>query len=400
MSVSGAGTARIAVIIAKLGPYHVARMQAVSRLVGPEALLVLEVARESREYAWTPVASSEFRRRTLIDTEYEALSRRALKALMTRALEQEQPEVVVVNGWGFPEARAALAWCRRRSRVAVLMSDSQERDLPRMLFKETTKRAILEDVDAALVGGDRHVDYLEHLGFDRDRAVTGYDVVDNDYFAQGADRARAEAGLRQRMGLPARYLVVTTRLVPKKNVLRLLDAFAMYRRRLGAEAWDLVVIGDGPERPRVEARREALGLEGTMHLAGFKQYPDLPAYYGLASGFVLPSVSDQWGLVVNEAMACGLPALVSHACGASELVRDGENGFRFDPLSTADMARAMSDLTGESARLAEMGRAARAAVAVLSPETFAAALFRAVDLGRAHRGQRQRALLPNPALWY
>jgi len=398
--VSGAGAARIAVIIAKVGPYHVARMRAVGALVGSNALLVLEVARESREYTWTPVESSGFRRRTLVAEEYEALSSRALKALMTAALEEEQPEAVAVNGWGFPEARAALAWCRRRSRVSVLMSDSQERDLPRLLFKETAKRAILQDVDAALVGGYRHVAYLEQLGLDRARVVTGYDVVDNDYFQQGADRARAEAGLRQRMGLPARYLVLPTRFVPKKNLLRLLDAFAMYRRRLGDEAWDLVVIGDGPERPRVEARRQALGLEGVVHLVGFKQYPDLPAYYGLASGFILPSVSDQWGLVVNEAMACGLPVLVSHACGASELVRDGENGFRFDPFSLADMAHAMAELTREGPRLVGMGQAARAVATELSPATFAAALARAVDLGKAHHAGRRRALLPNPALWF
>jgi glycosyltransferase involved in cell wall biosynthesis len=174
----------------------------------------------------------------------------------------------------------------------------------------------------------------------------------------------------------------------------------MYRRQLGGDAWDLVVIGDGPERPRIEARREALALQGSVHLAGFQQYPDLPAYYGLASGFILASASDQWGLVVNEAMASGLPVLVSHACGASELVRDGELGFRFDPLSPADMARAMAELTREGPRLADMGHAARAALVQLSPATFAKALVRAVELGRDHRALRRNSPLPNPALWF
>ena len=400
VTVPRAGAGSVAVIIAKLGPYHAARMVALGALLGPESVLVLEVAQESREYTWERVATSGFRRRTLVTSEYEAVSGHALKKIMYSALEEEQPEAVAINGWGFPEARAALAWCRSRARIAVLMSDSQERDLPRLLFKETAKRAILRDVDAALVGGSRHVDYLEQLGFDRERAVTGYDVVDNSYFQQGADRARADLGLRQRTGLPERYFVVPSRFVPKKNLIKLLEAFAMYRRQLGADAWD---SRDHRGRAGASSHRgspQGAGARGIVQLIGFKQYPDLPTYYGLASGFILPSTSDQWGLVVNEAMAVGLPVLVSHACGASELVRDGESGFRFDPLSSADMARAMADLTREGPHLAEMGQAARNAAARLSPESFAKALSKAVALGKAHRSIRPRSLLPNLALWF
>ena len=130
VTVPRAGAGSVAVIIAKLGPYHAARMVALGALLGPESVLVLEVAQESREYTWERVATSGFRRRTLVTSEYEAVSGHALKKIMYSALEEEQPEAVAINGWGFPEARAALAWCRSRARIAVLMSDSQERDLP------------------------------------------------------------------------------------------------------------------------------------------------------------------------------------------------------------------------------------------------------------------------------
>ncbi len=174
----------------------------------------------------------------------------------------------------------------------------------------------------------------------------------------------------------------------------------MYRRQIGTGAWDLVVLGDGPERGKVEQRRAALGLEGSVHLPGFKQYPDLPTYYGLARGFILPSTSEQWGLVVNEAMASGLPALVSHACGSAELVRDGESGYRFDPESVADVARAMVELTRDGQRGLAMGAAAREAAERVSPAQFAKGLAQAISMGEAHRDAGVRHRLPNPVLWF
>ena len=392
----------VAVIIARLGPYHVARMAAVGALLGPQAVLALEVAAESREYAWERVSSEGFRRRTIItDADYQDVSSRKLRTLTEAALEAEQPEVVALSGWGFAEARAALAWCRRRGRVALVMSESQERDADRRWQRELVKRALLREVDSALVGGERHADYLVRLGFSRERIALGYDAVDNAYFQRGADAARTDAAaLRRRYALPEQYLLTSARFIPKKNLLRLLEAYAMYRRQIGTGVWDLVVLGDGPSRGRLEQRRAELGLEGSVHLPGFKQYPDLPAYYGLARGFILPSTSEQWGLVVNEAMASGLPVLVSHACGSAELVRDGELGYRFDPDSVADIARAMVELTRDGDRGVAMGAAAREAVERVSPAQFAKGLAQAISMGEAHRDAGGQRRLPNPVLWF
>ena len=85
-------------------------------------------------------------------------------------------------------------------------------------------------------------------------------------------------------------------------------------------------------------------------MPGFKQYHDLPAYYGLAGAFVHTSTVEQWGLVVNEAMAAGLPVLVSRNCGcAADLVQDGVNGFAFDPLDGDRMAALLTKVAGLSA---------------------------------------------------
>ena len=393
---------KIAIIIARLGPYHVARVSALVKRFGAASVVVLEVARESREYAWEHVEGDGFVRRTLItDRDYQDVSAWELRRHMKAALEAENPDVVAINGWGFAEGRAAVAWCRRRNRVAVLMSDSQLRDSRRTWVREALKRAILRDVDAAFVGGKRHADYLARLGFDTARIALGYDSVDNAYFREGAAAARhSREQIRRQLLVPDRYFLASARFIPKKNLIRLLEAFGMYRRQVGLAAWDLVLLGDGPERPRLESARNALSLGTSVHMPGFRQYCELPAYYGLASAFIQPSTVEQWGLVVNEAMASGLPVLVSWACGAAELVHDGECGYRFDPESVADIARAMVQISREEGRLCDMGTAAAAAVERISPEAFADGLAAAVKVGQLHAAQRQASRAPTFAVWF
>jgi glycosyltransferase involved in cell wall biosynthesis len=116
-------------------------------------------------------------------------------------------------------------------------------------------------------------------------------------------------------------------------------------------------------------------------LPGFKQYPDLPAYYGLASAFIHASTTEQWGLVVNEAMASGLPVLVSNRCGcAQDLVREGVNGFTFDPYNVEEMANVMLRLTETPKhRLTEMGDASRQLISAWGPERFARGLHDAAE---------------------
>jgi glycosyltransferase involved in cell wall biosynthesis len=264
----------------------------------------------------------------------------------------------------------------------IVMSDSQEIDFPRTIFREWIKRRYVICCDGALVGGRPHSYYLVKLGMDATRIRVGYDVVDNEYFDNGAGQARANAAaLRQQHGLPERYFLTSARFIEKKNLPRLIQAFADFLRAMGEQAqasgpWHLVVLGDGALRGELERRVATLGLATRVLMPGFKQYPELPLYYGLAQAFILASTTEQWGLVVNEAMASGLPVLVSECCGcARDLVQSGVNGYTFDP-------RDVSALTGLMVRLAEnedrrqaMGEASANLIDVWSPDVFAANLI-------------------------
>ncbi len=251
------------------------------------------------------------------------------------------------------------------------------------MWGEAVKRRVVGLFGAALVGGAPHRAYARSLGMSDDAVFYGYDAVDNSHFAGGASAARATAGTwREALGLPERFFLAVSRFVEKKNLIRLLDAYACYRRTTTGSCWSLVVLGDGALRSTIEAQVRGLRLDEHILLGGVKQYDELPIYYGLASAFVHASTTEQWGLVVNEAMASGLPVLVSERCGCvPDLVRDGVNGFTFDPYDVEALAGLMqrvAAMTDEQRHA--MGQASQRIIADWGPERFADGLMRAVQV--------------------
>jgi len=251
---------------------------------------------------------------------------------------------------------------------------------------------------AALVGGSRHRDYLTKLGMAQNRIFLGYDAVDNDHFREGASKARQHAeSERRRLGLPPEYFLSCCRFGAKKNLTALITAYAGYRD-LTERPWALVLLGDGELRPAVTALVESLGLQNCVILAGAKGYNELPAYYGLARCLVHASTTEQWGLVVNEAMAAGLPVLVSERCGCSpELVQEHVNGYTFRPTDTERLAHLMLHVAADSALCKRLGEASASLVSAWGPQRFAAGLVGAVRAcqgdGRPERTALDRLLL-------
>lgn len=314
----------------------------------------------------------------------------ALTRALHAALDSLRPRAVAVPGWSEPIALAALLWCAKRRVPAVVMTESQERDAARSPLKEAIKARLIGLAAAALAGGAPQIDYCVKLGMPRRACFIGYDVVENAHFAHGAQHARNNADAqRQRLGLPAHgYFLASARLVERKNHLTLIDAFAQYRARLttlthnSTPAWDLVILGDGPMRPALEARIQQHNLTDHVHLKGHTQYPDLPAFYGLAEAFVHPSRVEQWGLVVNEAMAASLPLIVSEESGcAADLVAHGSNGFTFPANNTEALTARMLEIhqTPHAQRIT-MGQTSAAMIAPYTPELFGRNLLRAVEV--------------------
>lgn len=376
---------RIAVVFDNFGPYHIARLNGAARSCD---LLGIEIAAASAEYAWLPTADVAFQRRTLFQGDRIGARDPVLLTELLRALVTEHgTEVFAIPGWSGPHAVAGLRVAYDLDIPVVLMSESQAGDFERGFVKERIKARYLRLCQAGLVGGRPHRDYLARLGMRAGRIHLGYDVVDNVYFATRSNEARSQAAaLREAFMLPQRYFLASARFIPKKNLERLICAYAEYRRLMmgisgHADAcWDLMVLGDGELRPALAALVDQLGLAASVHLPGFKQYEVLPVFYGLAGAFVHASTIEQWGLVVNEAMASGLPVLVSTPCGcASDLVENGRNGFTFDPLDIDALARLLLNISSDDCGRVAMGQASREIIGRWTPETFGEGLVMAAE---------------------
>ena len=380
------------VVFSRLGPYHVARLRGAAAVLGREgiALHAIAIAGSDATYAWDKVAApTAFPARVLFpDESYEGIAAGRLARALRTALDDINPLTVALPGWAFAEARSGLAWCRARKRPAIVMSESSREDHVRLWPREVLKRTMVRRFGAALVGGQRHRDYARYLGIPRAAIFSGYDAVDNDYFRDGADAIRRNAAAeRAARKLPDRYLFTSSRFIEKKNIDGLLRAYALYLESTPS-ARDLVVCGDGDLKPSLQRLATTLKIDHRVHWPGFVQYPDLPAYYALADAFILASTTEQWGLVVNEAMACGLPVLVSSRCGcAPDLVVEGRNGFTFDPFKPEAIAEALKRIPTDETDRARMGSASLEIIAHHGIEAFGKGLLEAARMVVARTGR-------------
>jgi glycosyltransferase involved in cell wall biosynthesis len=161
----------------------------------------------------------------------------------------------------------------------------------------------------------------------------------------------------------------------------------------------LIILGDGELRSEFEKLRSVLGLEDCIQMPGFKQYEELPEYYARAGAFIHASTTEQWGLVVNEAMASGLTVLVSNRCGcAVDLVKEGENGWTFDPRNEEEMANLMLKISGDEEQRREMGRKSREIIENWGPARFASGLSSAIEAALS-APKKKTGLIDRLILW-
>jgi glycosyltransferase involved in cell wall biosynthesis len=422
---------RVAVLFHRLGPYHFARLRAAGRLL---PIVAIESSGVDKTYAWDKVSGADhFERVTLFDSaDAQNLPAAEVASRVGSALDKVHPAVVAVPGWADSAALGALRWCVQNHVPVIVMSESTAWDETRVIWKEWVKRRIVMLCSAALVGGAPHRDYMVKLGMPAERIFLGYDAVDNEYFSKGAEEVRSprkaaeqqrgeqSSVIRSQHRLPERYFLASARFVEQKNLPRLLQAYAPYRKMVDdglqdnkttgpsvvsspvvsspspvvggpvvgspvvsgrpSAPWSLVLLGDGPLKSDLCHLISDLGLQHSVLLPGFKQYGELPIYYGLAKAFIHASTKEPWGLVVNEAMASGLPVLVSNRCGcAPDLVREGVNGFTFDPYNVEQLAQLMLKLSTLNTQHSTLGSASREIISQWGPERFAKGLKEAVD---------------------
>jgi glycosyltransferase involved in cell wall biosynthesis len=343
-------TMKVLFLTGSVGDYHSARLKNMGDRLSRERvdLRVLVMSRDSKDYlhrnaqefghdpsepGWSYLGEEGEKRAGL---------RFSLRLLMEIA--REKPDLIVTIGYNFRYSVVGLAYrlIKRYPRI-VFCADSKFDDGVRRPGREAFKALLARMYDGAIVAGRRQSLYFQFLGIPVENIRVGYDVVDNGRFRLAAEAARQrEAECRAQLDLPGKYIVCVSRLIARKRVDKVIDAYARSRARNAGVS--LLIIGSGDLEQDLRARCDRLGLSDTVVFRQLVPNRDMPIFLALARFLVLLSDYDQWGLCLNEALACGTPVLCSDRCGAAhELVKHGENGFVTDGTES-DIDRGISAL--------------------------------------------------------
>ena len=306
---------------------------------------------------------------------YNMLLNRGVSAALRRA----KPDAILCGGYAYVASWQAAFWARRNAVPLLLWSESTALDIRRKhLPVEWIKKKFCQRCQAFVAAGKASRDYLLQLGVAGSSIFIAPDAVDVRFFAAAAESARRhQPELRARHNLPPHYFLSVGRLIEAKGVFELLEAYATLeepiRSRIG-----LVFVGDGTARQELSARAEGI-RPGMVRFCGWVHREQLPEIYALADAFVFPTHSDTWGLVVNEAMACGLPILASQVAGCvPDLVQDGWNGFVVRPRDVEGLMRAMKTLCADAESQQQMGARSFQRIQGYTPEECAAGIAHAL----------------------
>jgi glycosyltransferase involved in cell wall biosynthesis len=452
--------ARIVLVWGLWGPYHASRFDALKRqaelkgdiLTGLSLFAASSVNRWGLSRLPDGVVKAEM-------GSDEAKFPLARAGSLFTALQRLRPDVALLPSYWHWSLILNISSRFVRARV-VMMNETHGGTARSTGLAAWIKRRLMGLFDAALVGGTPHKRYFTSMGLRPDKVFTGYDAVDNDYFAQRAEDIRGQRSeVRHEYGLPGHYFLSLGRFAAKKNLGALFRAYRRYLDASPLKQTHLVVVGSGEEEASLRAlsaklqlpiyekagvgrsqtkdgrhktesagKRAVVDWNGTrlgnrestignpepgVHLYGFRQIDENPIFYALADALILPSLYEEWGLVVNEAMASGLPVVVSETAGCAEDLLEGGcaagasledrarieqtgltrrlrlNGFVFSPRSPEELSRSLLLLEGSASLRALMGAESRRIVQKFSCENFARSAMLAVEAAMAPRTGRR-----------
>jgi 1,2-diacylglycerol 3-alpha-glucosyltransferase len=385
----------------RLGDYHRARANALAAVWDQGHVYTADLGNADRLYGWSATADQD-RHFRLSARPVERFDFFRRIGRFIRIVRLHRIRILGIAGYGRPEYPAMLLLGRLLGCRIILFAESW---YPGSRWFDVLKGFLLRMfVHGFFVSGSRAEQHFTgRLGIPVSRIRIGYSVVDNHHFmgsrvhefmSSGLNRVNEDVTLS---GIPpsphppvypsthlpvhpsthppihpstlSPYLLCVARYSPEKNLPFLIEAYrrsALYRR------WKLVLAGDGPERTALE-RQAGADLNEHILLTGWIGYGELPAWYRQAQAFVLASWFEPWGLAVNEAMAAGLPVLVSEACGCVPELIDRENGYIFVTKNPEELVAILNQMAAiPEIGLRRMGQRSQEKIKLVSPERWGA----------------------------
>lgn len=331
----------IVLIASFFSPYHLARLRGLNKYLSN--VIAIELSSKETMHRWNTEHRGDLNIISLSNDSSNRISEKSLSKRMIRKLNVIRPSCIIIPGYYNLIYRDAARWAHERNIITIMLTESNYEDKKRSSFKELIKSIwINKFFNAIFAGGASSSYYLKRLRYPMNKIWRGCDIVDNDYFSRNTLEIRKNAKhYKDKFDLPDKYFLYVGRFSEEKNLIRLIKAYKIYKSYSKVKTWNLVLLGGGPQENRLKNLARKLNLNDIIW-PGFKQIDKLIPYYALASCFILPSTREPWGLVINEAMASGLPILASERCGCVlNLVFPGINGYILDPLDINDIAQKM-----------------------------------------------------------
>ena len=330
------------------GPLHVDRCEAVARkFEGKHRVVGLELAGRSKNYDWVPETGSNFVKHTVFqDRAIEDVSFfNRFWFTLRNCISYGRGAKIFMCHYQDPAILAASLTLRLLGREVFAIGCSKFDDYSRKLRREVLKSLFYIPYVGGIASGIRSRDYMRFLGVPTKRLATPYNTV-------SLDRIRKLSGVVPAPdGVPfaERHFTIVARLVPKKNISMAITAMAMYASQV-KNPRHLHIFGGGPLESSLREQAKADGVDHLIHFRGFLQTAEISRNYGTTLALLLPSIEEQFGNVVPEALALGLPIILSDNCGArDELVRSGDNGFVIEPDNPTGLAFFMQLLSEDEA---------------------------------------------------
>ena len=288
-----------------------------------------------------------------------------------------RPDLIVSGELG---TRTLLATAYRRffpsTRLVIWATLSEATEQGRGRLRPILRSLMLRAADAVMVNGESGARYIQRFGVASGRIKRVHQATNVLAFMAG-DSARSH---------PARHrLLYVGRLIELKGLHPFLKMVAEWTTSHPSREVEFWIAGDGPLRSAVATFAAPSNLK--IRLLGHVTYDRLPEIYRQCGILAFPSLADEWGMVVVEAMASGMPVLGSiHSQAVEELISDGETGWTFNPNQTPQVREAIAQaLATPIGTLNEMGALARERMRNLTPVTMADQIEAALDYASADR---------------
>ena len=255
------------------------------------------------------------------------LNKHQIKDKLFAKLDEIDPDVIVGGSIAFYSGALSLRWAKQNKKKFIMFDDAKPSWVKRNFFVQGIKNLITNQIDGLWLPSDEYdAEYTKLYKKSKIKYLYGYDCVDNDLFKLNSEKQ-----------IDNKKIITVSRLVEKKNVKSLLDAWKHVEDN--DDTYSLDIIGDGPLSAELQQYQKSLGLRRVNFLGAIAN-DEIPKYLFEADAFVSPSLYESWGLVVNEAMAAGLPVILSDKINAAfTLLKDGENGYLFDPYDQEALPR-------------------------------------------------------------